>query len=86
MAKILDYDPRPALEEIEVPVLALFGGDDPITPVAVSVAVFREAVPPELLEVEIFAGAGHRLRAGDASALVEGYLDLLANFVSRAVA
>ena len=52
MAKILDYDPRPPLEKIEVPVLALFGADDPITPVAESVAVFREAVPPELLEVD----------------------------------
>jgi pimeloyl-ACP methyl ester carboxylesterase len=86
MAKILDHDPRPALEKIEVPVLALFGADDPITPVAESVAVFREAVPPELLEVAVFAGAGHRLQAGDPPALVEGYLDALASFVSRAVA
>jgi pimeloyl-ACP methyl ester carboxylesterase len=86
MAKILDYDPRPTLEKIEVPVLALFGADDPITPVAESVAVFREAVPPELLEVAVFAGAGHRLQAGGPPALVEGYLDALASFVSRAVA
>jgi hypothetical protein len=86
MAKILDYDPRPALEKIGVPVLALFGADDPITPVVESVAVFREAVPQELLEVEIFAGAGHRLQAGDPPALAGGYLDALASFVSRAVA
>lgn len=83
MAAMIDYDPWPALERIEVPVLALFGADDPITPVEDSVAVFRESVHPELLQVEVFAGAGHRLQAGTPPALVDGYLETLASFILR---
>jgi pimeloyl-ACP methyl ester carboxylesterase len=81
MAALIDYDPRPALERIAVPVLALFGQEDPITPVDDSVAVFREAVRPELLQVEIFPGAGHRLEMGDPPRLAEGYLETLTTFV-----
>ena len=83
-AALMDYDPRPALERIRVPTLAVFGGDDPITPVEESVAVFREAVQPDLLRVEVFAGAGHRLEVGDPPRLVEGYLEALASFVLAA--
>jgi hypothetical protein len=71
-AALMDYDPRPALERIRVPTLAVFGGDDPITPVEESAAVFREAVRPDLLQVEIFAGADHRLEAGDPPGLGAG--------------
>jgi pimeloyl-ACP methyl ester carboxylesterase len=35
--RLVDHDPRPALSRLTVPVLALFGADDEITPVAVSV-------------------------------------------------
>jgi pimeloyl-ACP methyl ester carboxylesterase len=77
----MDYDPRPALERIRVPTLAVFGGDDPLTPVEESVAVFHEAVRHDLLQVEIFDGAGHRLEAGDPPALVEGYLETLTAFL-----
>ncbi len=83
IAAMIDYDPRPALERIEVPVLALFGAEDPITPVEDSLAVFREAVRPGLLQVEVFASAGHRLQVGDPPALVDGYLETLASFVLR---
>jgi pimeloyl-ACP methyl ester carboxylesterase len=81
VAALIDYDPRPALERIAVPVLALFGQEDPVTPVDDSVAVFREAVRPELLQVEIFPGAGHRLEVGDPPRLAEGYLERLTTFV-----
>ena len=81
LTALIDYDPRPALERIRVPLLAVFGADDPITPVEESVAVFREAVRPDLLEVEIFAGAGHRLEGGDPPRLVEGYLETLTAFI-----
>jgi uncharacterized protein len=84
LAALVDYDPRPALERIEVPVLALFGADDPITPVEESVVVFREAVAPELLHVEVFEGADHRLQVGDPPELAHGYLDTLTGFVGRA--
>jgi pimeloyl-ACP methyl ester carboxylesterase len=81
LAALIDYDPRPALKRIRAPVLAAFGADDPITPVEESVAVFQAAVRPEFLQVEVFAGAGHRLETGDPPRLVEGYLDTLAAFV-----
>jgi hypothetical protein len=59
----------------------VFGGNDPLTPVEESVAVFRETVRPDLLQVEIFNGAGHRLEAGDPPALVKGYLETLTAFI-----
>lgn len=80
-AALMDYDPRAALERIRIPTLAVFGGDDPITPVEDSVAVFREAVAPGLLHVEVFAGAGHRLEVGDPPRLADGYLETLASFI-----
>ena len=81
LAALIDYDPRPALERIRAPVLAVFGADDPLTPVEASVAVFREAVRPDLLRVEIFAGAGHRLQIDDPPRLADGYLELLTAFI-----
>jgi pimeloyl-ACP methyl ester carboxylesterase len=83
MAAMIDYDPRPALERIEVPVLALFGAQDPITPVEDSVAAFREAVRPGLLTMEVFAGADHRLQTGGPHrpVLADGYLETLVGFV-----
>jgi pimeloyl-ACP methyl ester carboxylesterase len=80
-AALMDHDPRPALERIRIPTLALFGADDPVTPVEASVAAFRAAVRPELLQVEVFAGAGHRMEAGDPPALADGYLDALTAFL-----
>jgi pimeloyl-ACP methyl ester carboxylesterase len=85
LAAMIDYDPRPALERIRVPVLALFGAEDPITPVERSVAVFRAAVRPELLHVGVFEGAGHRLET-DALGLAAGYLETLRGFVLAAAA
>jgi uncharacterized protein len=81
----LDYDPRPALERITIPVLALFGSDDPIVPVAESVEAFRAAVPADLLWIEVFPGADHRLQVGDPPRLAGGYLETLSSFVSSAV-
>ena len=66
--------------------LALFGGEDPITPVEESIAVFREAVRPDLLRFEVSPGADHRLHLGDPPRLADGYLTTLAGFVLGAVA
>ena len=79
-----DYDPRPALERIQVPVLALFGADDRLVSVEESVAVYWEAVAPELLRVAVFPGADHRMRVGDPPRLSDGYLETLTNFVLQA--
>jgi pimeloyl-ACP methyl ester carboxylesterase len=84
IAAMIDYDPRSALERIEVPVLALFGAKDPITPVEKSVAVFREAVRPDILQVEVFDDAGHRLETGDPPAFVDGHFEALGSFILEA--
>jgi pimeloyl-ACP methyl ester carboxylesterase len=86
LLRIFDYDPRAALERIRVPVLALFGADDPLVPVAASVTVYREAVEPDLLSVAVFPGADHRIQTGDPSRLAEGYLETLTSFVLQSVA
>ena len=85
MAAILDYDPRPALERIDVAVLALFGGDDTIVPVEDSVAVYREAVRPGLLTVAVFDDGNHRIQTGDPPLLADGYLETLTSFIAGAV-
>jgi uncharacterized protein len=85
MRALVDYDPRPALEQIDVPVLALFGADDPIVPVEPSVAVFEEAVRPELLTVVVLPEADHRMQVGDPPRLADGYLGALSAFVRAAV-
>lgn len=84
--EINDFDPRPALERIRVPVLALFGAEDSIVPVEASVSVYREAVRTELLTVEVIAGGDHRVQTGDPPALADGYLERLTDFVLQAVA
>lgn len=86
MVAILDYDPRPALERISVPVLALFGAGDTLVPVDESVAVYRAAVRRELLALAVFPGADHRMQAGDPPHMVDGYLETLSSFIRAAVA
>ena len=85
MAALLDYDPRPALERIHVPVLALFGAEDTIVPVEASVAVYEEAVRRELLTIAVLGDGDHRLQTGDPPAFVDGYLDTLSSFIVSAV-
>jgi pimeloyl-ACP methyl ester carboxylesterase len=86
MLRNFDYDPRSALERIQIPVLALFGADDAVVPVEDSVAVYREVVQTQLLTVTVFAGADHRLQVADPPRLVDGYLETLSSFVLQAVA
>jgi pimeloyl-ACP methyl ester carboxylesterase len=83
--KIFDYDPAQALSRIAVPVLAIFGGADKITPAEESVVALRAAVRPELLQVEVFPEGDHRLLPGESPRFVDGYLDRISSFV-RAVA
>jgi fermentation-respiration switch protein FrsA (DUF1100 family) len=66
-------------------VLALLGAADPIVPVAASVAVYEEAVRPELLTVVVLEGADHRMQVGDPPRLADGYLEALTAFVRAAV-
>ena len=86
LVEICDYDPAPAMERIQAPVLALFGAGDTIVPVEESVAIFRKAVQPDLLTVAVFPGADHRVQVGDPPRLADGYLETLSSFVTAASA
>jgi uncharacterized protein len=80
LAMIADYQPRAALERLEMPLLALFGGADTAVPVQRSVAVHHEALMHNReATVRVFEGAGHRLMLGDDFAL--GYLEMLKNWI-----
>src|SRR5262245_53304555 len=83
-AKTLDYDPAPALSHIRAPVLGLFGAADKVTPPEESIDALRHAVRPELLQVEVFPEADHRLMCGEPPRFVDGYLDRIASFVRAA--
>jgi len=83
LLRIFDYDPRPALERIHVPILALFGADDPLVPIEASVTVYREAVQPDLLTLAVFPAADHRIQTGNPPRLADGHLETLTSFVLR---
>ncbi len=83
LVAIFDYDPAPALERIQVPVLALFGEGDEIVPVADSVGVYRAAVRHELLTVVVFPGADHRVQTGEPPHMANGYLETLCRSSGR---
>jgi hypothetical protein len=85
VAKIFAYDPADALSRITVPVLALFGAADRVTPPEESVEALRAAVRPELLQVEVFPDGDHRLSHGEPGHFANGYVDRIVSFV-RAVA
>jgi uncharacterized protein len=80
-AAISDYDPAPALSRITVPLLAVFGADDRVTPPEESVVALRDSVREDLLQVEVFPEGDHRLQHGDPPRFVDGYLDRLTSFV-----
>lgn len=81
-SSIIDHDPRPALSEIRVPLLAPFGAEDKLVPVEPSVAAFREMVRSDLLSVAVIAGGDHRIQTGDPLRLADGYLEALSSFIA----
>ncbi len=81
----LDHDPRPALERLTCPLLAIFGDQDLITPVEESIAVFRTARAgrPGDLDVVTLPGADHRLQSGEPPALHPAYAATLGDWIIR---
>ncbi len=80
--RILDHDPRPALERIGCPILALFGAEDRLVPVERSATVYGDAGRD--VTVHIFPDADHRCQIGDPPAMAPGYLEALADWIGRA--
>jgi hypothetical protein len=77
------FDPVPALRAMGVPLRAVFGAEDVVTPVAASVTVLHEHVDPALLEVAVLPGGDHRLGHDRTKDFVEGYPDVVVDFVLR---
>ena len=50
-------------------------------PVAESIEVFRAAVPPTRLTVEVFPGADHRVQVGEPPRLATGYVERILAFL-----
>src|SRR3546814_14675361 len=56
--KEIEYDPLPMPDEVKVPALIMFGANDPVVPVATSVARNNARRHPSLT-VRVNAGADH---------------------------
>jgi hypothetical protein len=78
-----DHDPRPALERMACPILAIFGGADQLVPVEASAAVFRAAGarPGRRVDIVVLPGASHRLLVGEPPALHPSYLTTLTDWI-----
>lgn len=79
--RLAAYDPLPALRSLRVPLLAVFGADDDLTPTAASVSVLRAAVDPALVSLTVLPDAGHRMTPPAGGAFVAGYPDVIVDFV-----
>jgi len=77
----MTFDPRPIFEQVSVPVLLFYGGDDGWTPVDPSVEAWRTAVG-DRAEVVVLPGASHELTLSDGS-LAHGYEERLVEWTGR---
>jgi hypothetical protein len=82
VVRLAAFDPAPALRAVRVPLLAVFGADDEVTPVEASVAALRGGVDPALLHVAVLPGGGHRLSRPGGTAFVDGFPDVVVDFVA----
>lgn len=79
--RLAAFDPVPALRAVHVPLLAVLGAEDEVVPVEASVAALRAAVDPAWLHVAVLPGGGHRLSRPGSTAFVDGYPDIVVDFV-----
>ncbi len=80
LAAIGDYDPRERLARLTVPLLAVFGSQDEVVPVAGSVDVLRSVVKPHLLHLAVIPGGDHRVRVPDGT-FAPDYFPTISDFL-----
>jgi pimeloyl-ACP methyl ester carboxylesterase len=77
---VLSFDPRPALRDVHVPVLGVFGEADPLTEASVAAESMRRALAQggnSDVTVKIFPGAGHSLNDASGGRMAPGVFDTL---------
>ncbi len=81
----MDYDPRPALERLEIPILAVFGELDRIVPPERSKTIIDALAPiasgPR--ETVLLPGVGHQLRAGKGEDWSPAYWQVLETWFTK---
>ncbi len=77
----VDYDPYADLVRLTTPTLAIFGEQDPLVPVAASVAGFEQTASSAARsqQVVVFPEANHRMQSPE-GAFAAGYLTLLSTW------
>ena len=73
---VVDYDPKPVLEQVSCPLLAIFGELDIVVPVQESVSVFQQALSRggnKDFTIQVFPQADHGLRLSSGG-YAPGYL------------
>jgi uncharacterized protein len=93
LARNLDFDPVPVLQQVSCPVLALFGADDTLVPIPESVIAYSthlRALSGSGHGIAVFPGADHGLFTADpdpevprTEQLAPGFLPMVAGFLSR---
>jgi pimeloyl-ACP methyl ester carboxylesterase len=75
-----DYDPADDLARLQTPSLAIFGENDPLVPVSISVERYKQtaARTRRYQEILVFPGAGHRLQV--TKGFAPGYLTRLSTW------
>jgi pimeloyl-ACP methyl ester carboxylesterase len=82
-----DHDPVPDTLRLRCPHLAIFGGADPLVPVAESIRRFGTAAcrpgrhPRATLTTEVFPGADHRLHTAHGTRPAPGHLTCLTRWI-----
>jgi dipeptidyl aminopeptidase/acylaminoacyl peptidase len=89
-ARIADYDPVPALENVRCPILAIFGSDDVHVPVQASIAAYEAAFTRSghtSHDIVVFPGADHRILVPDPATgrprRAPGLFELIATWLAR---
>ncbi len=80
------FDPVVVLEQVNCPMLAIFGELDPLVPVTESVRVYQESVKtsgnPDLT-IHVFPGADHRIRVGAPLRFAPGYFETMSGWLRQ---
>lgn len=84
LRRFMDYDPLPALRELELPVLAVNGARDLLVPGPRSQAILADLAPSAagLRETLLLPEAGHQLRAGKGATWPAEYWQALAQWLT----